>query len=139
MGYTHYWTVKRTIQPGVFGEVAEDVKALAAAFNASGQRLSEQDGPIFSTEEIIFNGKEPDDYETFVLTPKASDFEFCKTQFRPYDALVCAALIAAKHHIRDGISVRSDGEWSEWDDGRDLYRQVFPDRDVTSVLDSDDE
>lgn len=138
MGYTHYWTMKRDAR-STFQALADDARVLATAFETDGKGLSENDGPEFSGDVIRFNGKEPNDYESFILTPDVSSFEFCKTQFRPYDALVCATLIAAKHHLGDAISIKSDGDWSEWDDGRVLYGRAFPDRAVESVIDSDED
>ena len=39
----------------------------------------------------------------------------CKTSLTPFDVIVCAALIRAKHIYRDQVSVSSDGEWdTEW-------------------------
>jgi hypothetical protein len=108
-------------------------------FCQDGGALSDQDGPEFSADTIHFNGKEPDDYESFVLNPGASSFEFCKTQFRPYDRLVCAVLIAAKHRLGDGIEISSDGDWSEWADGLALYIAAFPDRSTASVLDAEED
>jgi len=43
-------------------------------------------------------------------------FDCCKTAFRPYDWAVTAFLVIAKHHLRDKIIVRSDGELPQWQD-----------------------
>ncbi|MGB9858480.1 MAG: hypothetical protein ACPLQP_00930 [Moorellaceae bacterium] len=45
-------------------------------------------------------------------------FDFCKTAFRPYDLAVTAFLIIAKHHLKDKIVVRTDGEDLHWADAR---------------------
>ena len=77
--------------------------------------------PIFGAEGIIFNGKTPSDYETFSVArtvtarhdePKV--FEFCKTEHRPYDLCVQAALIVLKHHLGEAIEVSSDGDDAAW-------------------------
>lgn len=47
-------------------------------------------------------------------------FAFCKTAFRPYDLAVTAFLIIAKHHLKDKITVSTDGEQPHWDDARRL-------------------
>ncbi len=132
MGYTHYWKTKQDANSETFAALADDAAALADAFGRDA--LSSEDGPEFMSERIWFNGAEPDDYETFVLVPRATHFTFCKTQFKPYDRLVCAVLIAAKHHLGDGIVVSSDGDWDEWAPGRDLYAAVFPGRSVVPIL-----
>lgn len=52
-------------------------------------------------------------------------FTFCKTAYKPYDAVVTAILLRAKYHYGELVSLRSDGTWNEWLAGRELYRQVF--------------
>jgi hypothetical protein len=137
MGYTHYWRIPTTPGPEAFKALVADATTLANAFGR--EALSEEDGPEFSEQCIRFNGAEPNDYETFLMRSTAVDFEFCKTQFMPYDRLVCAVLIAAKHHLGDGIRISSDGDWSEWSGGQELYQQTFPERPLTSVLSDDDD
>jgi hypothetical protein len=52
-------------------------------------------------------------------------FDFCKTAQKPYDAVVTAILIRAKEIYGSCVSISSDGDWSEWQDGRNLYEAVF--------------
>ena len=52
-------------------------------------------------------------------------FGFCKTAYKPYDLLVTACLIVAKHHLGNGIRVSSDGESRDWEDARRLCQQVL--------------
>lgn len=44
-------------------------------------------------------------------------FECCKTAFRPYDLVVTAFLIIAKHYLKDSIDVSSDGKMENWIEG----------------------
>ena len=44
-------------------------------------------------------------------------FSSCKTGFRPYDIIVMVILIIAKHHLRDMISIKTDGLIDHWSDG----------------------
>ncbi len=53
-------------------------------------------------------------------------FECCKTAYRPYDLAVTAFLIIAKRHLRDKISVSSDGEDENWVEGKQVC-QAFLD------------
>jgi hypothetical protein len=130
MGYTHYW--QRTDEPTpdeAFGRTLLDTKAIIKTAGEQGIAIAGWDGegePELTEGLIRFNGVAPDeDYETFVFTPTHRDFEFCKTScVRPYDAVVCAVLIAAKHHYGGALRVNSDGEWDaedEWMRGRALY------------------
>ena len=52
-------------------------------------------------------------------------FNFCKTAYKPYDAVVTAILIRAKVIYGDSVQIRSDGDWSEWQSGRDLHEKAF--------------
>jgi hypothetical protein len=45
---------------------------------------------------------------------------FCKTNFRPYDLAVTAFLVIAKHHLRDEITVETDGDHPQWEDAFEL-------------------
>ncbi len=76
--------------------------------------------PIFRADLIEFNGRAPDEYETFavdrVVQSEAEPmvFEFCKTEHRPYDLCVQATLIVLKHHLGKAINVSSDGSDTDW-------------------------
>jgi hypothetical protein len=50
-------------------------------------------------------------------------FDCCKTAFRPYDLAVTAFLVTVKHHLVDGIIVRSDGELVQWMDAMRLCHE----------------
>jgi hypothetical protein len=68
-------------------------------------------------------------YETFGLErvtqrrpwdDDARVFEFCKTNYQPYDVVVTAVLIALKRHFGDEVTVSTDGTDKDWEDGRQL-------------------
>ena len=81
--------------------------------------------PRFTNDEIALNGSEAkqEDYEPFALerapnpggwqTPaeveKEGIFSFCKTEYRPYDAVVVSILHVARTVAPEAIEVRSDG------------------------------
>jgi len=44
-------------------------------------------------------------------------FNFTKTAYRPYDLVVTACLIIAKHYLGSKIDISSDGEAPQWFDG----------------------
>ncbi len=52
-------------------------------------------------------------------------FSFCKTAYKPYDLAVTAFLVIAKHHLKEKLSVQSDGETQHWADARILCEQVL--------------
>jgi hypothetical protein len=74
--------------------------------------------------------------ETFILLRDVNDEKrargFVKTDQKPYDDVVTAILIRATQLLGSdymegcGKEISSDGDWSEWIDGRRLVEQVFP-------------
>ena len=129
MGYTHYWTFKKKVSDIENG--AEKFKNAVALFKQGIEKLRESgkqdlDGnvldytkllgngigegePIIEDDKLIFNGKQPDDYETFAITLDSKDFDFCKTARCPYDVFVCLALLCFENAFGDDIEVHSDG------------------------------
>ena len=115
MGYTHYWTPKPATNENwlkFINKVKELHKALPQDVKIAGG-----DGhgePIFSMSIVKFNGnaKDDGDYETFVLYPNGNKWDFCKTQYRPYDLFVGSVLILAQKML--GYSVNSDGDKDDW-------------------------
>jgi hypothetical protein len=49
----------------------------------------------------------------------------CKTAFKPYDLAVTAALLIAKHHWGEKITIASSGEEAEWSDARQVCQLVL--------------
>ena len=147
MGYTHYTyrPVKNAGSAYFDGKLALDAKKLCDYANANGIRIRNGEGlgePEFTEFSFSING----DAEAFVDgrdlahetfhwsgIPNQSEwrkddpdfFEFCKTAYKPYDAVVTAILIRAKVIYGSCVRISSDGEWQEWQAGRDLYETVF--------------
>ena len=76
--------------------------------------------PRLNKHLISFNGRRPLDYESFLLAKEpppplskwpAADASssFCKTELRPYDAVVVSILAVARTVAPDAIEVSSDG------------------------------
>jgi len=131
MGYTHYWNVREEGEKS-FAFLLADTKTIIDAershvvlVNGMGD---EGTSPELSEGRIVFNGEDPDGYETFYFAKDGRGFQFCKTGRKPYDAIVCAVLIRAKVHYGDGIEISSDGDWEnteEWGQGALLCRELF--------------
>lgn len=51
--------------------------------------------------------------------------DFVKTAFRPYDVAVTAALLIAKKHLKDRLTIESNGGDRQWADARRLCQQVL--------------
>lgn len=94
----------------------------------SGVPLASMDGtdsPEFRSASFSFNGVGEDMYESFVFKNEPTEFTFCKTARKPYDAVVCAVLILVKKWFNGDIEISSDGKWEEWQEGRDMFQRTF--------------
>jgi len=147
MGYTHYIDrpVDNSGTPEQFIKLALDAKQIIEQAKADGIRVRGGDGlgePEFNEAFFSINGDAESFFEgrdlaheTFYWAgqPKHQEwrvgepnyFNFCKTAYKPYDAVVTAILIRAKVIYGSCVDVRSDGDWSDWQSGRDLYEKVF--------------
>jgi hypothetical protein len=148
MGYTHYTyrPVKNAGSAYMFGKLALDAKTICDYANANGIRIRNGNGegePEFTEFYFSING----DAEAFTSDgrdlahesfywagiPTQSEwrkddpdfFEFCKTAMKPYDAVVTAILIRAKTIYGSCVRISSDGDWHEWQAGRDMYEAIF--------------
>jgi len=148
MGYTHYWDrpKKNSGSAYMFGQLALDAKKVIAQAEKEGIRIRDGQGegePNFNEGFFAINGDAnahtPDGrdlaHETFYWEgiptiqewrkDEPTYFDFCKTARKPYDAVITAILIRAKKIYGECVKVSSDGDWSEWQTGRDLYERVF--------------
>jgi hypothetical protein len=130
----------------MFGKLALDAKTICDYANANGIRIRNGNGegePEFTEFYFSING----DAEAFTSDgrdlahesfywagiPTQSEwrkddpdfFEFCKTAYKPYDAVVTAILIRAKTIYGSCVRISSDGDWHEWQAGRDMYEAIF--------------
>lgn len=131
MGYTHYFTINEVLSAAQFERfvadaheilrTAEIYKGIALA-DGMGKRPSEWRA---DNEGVIFNGYGEGAHEPFAVTPQSAGFGFCKTAYKPYDAAVTACLIALKEAYGDAVEISSDGEWSDWQQGAQLYREAL--------------
>ena len=152
MGYTHYWTKKKKWPAA---KVSAAIQDMAEVIRRCEMPLADGHGepgtePVIGPDFIAFNGVGELSYETFCFPGFGGgfhpDFAFCKTVRKPYDTIVVACLLVAKHHLGTAIKVSSDGDWEdEWLNGAGsdspsgvkVYEHIFPDRaPVTDILDS---
>jgi len=79
---------------------------------------------------IRFNGVESQAHETFLVERFSREFEFCKTNRKPYDLAVCSVLILVSLYAEGG-EISSDGLGetytdSEWKDAWNHVSTVIP-------------
>jgi len=138
MGYTHYWRRPKSLNAAKWLLAVEDCKKICDSLaiplaNGMGEQGSK---PTFG-KEVMFNGADGDDYETFhvprVFKPdswQTADesgkwFAFCKTAHRPYDMAVMCCLIVFKHHFGSKFVVSSDGDASDWEPAQTKCAEVL--------------
>ena len=125
MGYTHYWTLKcssseenkKKFKKAVtlLKKCLKEVQVPLAGGNGTGK-------PVFKDNYICFNGVGEDSYETCYIGFD-DGFNFCKTVRKPYDVVVCLALLCFKIAFGDDFEYSSDG--NEEDDGWKQAIKVF--------------
>lgn len=86
---------------------------------------------MINESQIWFNGDEKTgmDHETFDIKwyPEGGIVkDFCKTNRKPYDILVCFSLLALNHAIDnpDAFSFSSDGDNSDWEEAKELFTKI---------------
>lgn len=99
-------------------------------------------GDFIKNNTLAFNGIGDNSHETFVmqqdLNPEQWEidragednglfFEFCKTARKPYDVMVCAALIIAKKRFGKYIKIASDGsdEPDMWQEAKEICQNTL--------------
>lgn len=139
MGYTHYWEYNP--------EKIESTETLRRKFKAASSQVKKfakfielqdlckirggfgEGKPVFNESEIWFNGDASADldHETFSLRwhepSKTNPCDwFCKTAQKPYDLLVCFALLTLTEKFgRSVFSFSSDGDKEDWKEAINLY------------------
>jgi hypothetical protein len=103
MGYTRYWTIKNQLDDQSFIEFKKTCENLVDLFEIP------LDDLLINDDVIRFNGVGDDAHETFNFIKKTG-WNFCKTQRKPYDDLVCGCLQIAKDIFKNDIDVISDGD-----------------------------
>lgn len=134
MGYSHYHPQVRSFKKSEWIDVVKDIGSiLSYVENESNIPLANGEGehrPVFTNDEIVFNGVGEDGHESLIVTrrkPSLSDagFQFCKTTRKPYDLAVVACLcylgtVTETHHVT------SDGSGQELLLGLELARRALP-------------
>jgi len=144
-GYTHYWEwharpdaaalhaciadMSRIVEArrGMLAD-REDRTGTASVFLVLGT-FGDAGDPV---PDIAFNGIGDDGHEPFAFplapfTVDRPEFQFVKTEAKPYDEVVTACLIVARDYFRpEVLTIASDGTWEpDWAAGAALYEHVL--------------
>ena len=125
MGYTSYWSGSTKCTKSTWAQITSD---LLRVIDEAGIPLAGADGtgrPVINAHEICFNGLGDDDsHETFAIERMTGGSHFCKTARKPYDIIVCCALMIVRHYI-PSFTVKSDGDAEDWAEAVALCRRVL--------------
>lgn len=139
MGYTHYWYQAPELDQDTFRTAAGDCRSVCEKLDIP---LADADGdswsnPVFGEDTIALNGRGDDSYEGFVVDQlfegtrfKDPDeqgryFDFCKTEYRPYDLAVQCCLIVLAHYFGEQFKVTSDGNAEDWAPAREACQAAL--------------
>lgn len=101
MGFTRYWEFKN-LDTEKFKEFSKTCQILIDDMNIPLEDVT------VSERQVRFNGVDEDGHETFNFCLKKNEFNFCKTDTKPYDEVVCGCLYIAKLIFGDNIRVNQD-------------------------------
>lgn len=136
MGYTHYFR-SQGISATDWAKILEVSKRIISDGRLQGLLCFESDlpehPPLADESMIRFNGRGKDGHETFLITPVADDFNFCKTAQKGYDTAVVAVLIAVKHYSPWSIQISSDGDLKDWLPGLAIVNDIMRDTDGVEI------
>jgi hypothetical protein len=125
MGYTHYWTPATNSSVKAIDDMLEFTKKAIELFGK--EKIAGWDGhgePVIKGIGIVFNGRVPEDFETFKLEINSGKWNFCKTARHEYDTLVVACLMYAdKKGIINEWS--SDGDEGDHEEGKELMKMTI--------------
>ena len=155
MGYTHYFTYRKGFSDAQWAEIKKSLDVAiknmpkhstsAGAYHRNDPLVikaydGESDEFINSVqsiedvvlgdtgnETILFNGDQALAHQDMVLhQQQAGDFNFCKTERKPYDWMVAALLLIVHSHAHDVMDLRSDGDANDFKDVLDWLNEIMP-------------
>lgn len=111
MGYTHYWKQSQSFTDKQWRDITAVTRAI---IKQSSVKIADGFGegkPNITDQRICINGLKDESFETFSIAKIGrTDFEFCKTGYRPYDVVVVAILLYISKTYPEIFEVSSDGD-----------------------------
>ncbi len=123
MGYTHYWTFKKTEKAEVLEKRYQlAIKKATLFIRWYDENVTSLAGYSAKSKKKMYggielNGARDQAHEYFSMREHFSQndsFTFCKTARKNYDAVVVGCLLIFKHYLKDAIDISSDGDQSDW-------------------------
>lgn len=119
MGYTHYFQLHRELTPV---EMEAFLRGAESIINMAWDIALE----VERTDDYIrVNGVGAESHEDFLISRTGLEWDFCKTNGKEYDEVVTAIIILARYLFPQDFTVDSDGDWSDWSRGRELFKDTI--------------
>lgn len=128
MGFTRYWEFNN-----LDSEKFKDFSKMCELIIDS-MKIPVEDVTINETG-VRFNGVDEDGHETFNFSLTKSGFNFCKTNMKPYDDLVCACLHVAKIVFDSDIIIKQDCDPEEDEPVIQRVKSVLRENKLDKILD----
>jgi hypothetical protein len=129
MGFTRYWEFE-SLDKDKFVEFTEVCQVLIDELS----NQIELDGVFINERNVKFNGVDDDAHETFFFNIKKTGFNFCKTNAKPYDVVVCGCLYIAKLVFDDNIKVNQDCDPSDDEENIQLIKTIIRNNKLNKLL-----
>lgn len=134
--YKHYWWQHRTFRTNEWKQIQNAMLDIRDYCHQQGVHIAQarnrpETQPIITSQNIRFNGIDPDGCDVFWMNRVAAAKEpahFCKTNRQPYDLAVATLLLFISNNVSvDCFSLTSDGDWedAEWVRAREAYQTIF--------------
>lgn len=105
MGYTHYFTTKKTINQKTFDSLRNEFLIIATNNNWVGNLIK----IVYNEKKVFsFNGVNNTGHENCFINRTKLGFNFCKTNKKPYDIAVRVFLGILKEKLDDDIMLSTD-------------------------------
>jgi len=128
MGFTRYWTFDK-LDEEKFGEFSKICQTLVSELNVP------LDNVTINRRQVRFNGVDDDSHETFNFNLDKTGFNFCKTNLKPYDLVVCGCLYVAK--LVFGKSIKINGDPSDDDENIQIVRTIIRNNKLNKILENE--
>ncbi len=128
MGFTRYWEFSG-LNEEKFKDFSSVCQVLVDTMNIPLEDIT------INERQVRFNGVDEDGHETFYFSLDKSGFNFCKTNIKPYDGVVCGCLYVAKVIFGDDISVNQDCDPSDDEDIIQKVKSILRENKLNKILD----
>jgi len=128
MGFTRYFEFFTDLDEDKFKDFSSICQVLVDNMNVPLEDITIND------RQVRFNGVDEDGHETFYFGLDKTGFNFCKTNVKPYDEVVCGCLYVAKVIFGDSIRINQDCDPSDDEDIVQKVKVILRENKLNKIL-----